>query len=57
VHCMYIQHLNTDWGYFSIQRKKPFCQLCSFCFNEHICAEDAALRAEQLKVAIPWWLR
>ncbi len=38
-HCLYIQHLNTDWGYFLRQQKKPFRHLCSLCVtsnNEHI---------------------
>jgi hypothetical protein len=26
-HCLHIQHLNAEWGYFSRQRKKPFCVL------------------------------
>ncbi len=28
--CLYIQHLNADWAYFSRQRKKPFRHLYSY---------------------------
>jgi hypothetical protein len=60
-HCLHIQHLSADWGYFSRQRKKLFCHLCSLCVtstNEHIIirqARDVPLTYKDVSPVISCW--